>query len=441
MPQEHSHVSFWSIISHYPKTACFAAFATVGIMRLLYEMRKDYQYRKRVKQHRRDRPPPKPQKIYTPVSETRCIWEGEPPKKMNKGLGRLRHVRSLDDMHGHSYRPGSKIDLDDISGSNQVKRKYRILAIDGGGVKGIFSLRILERLVAKFPSLIDDIDLIAGTSTGGLIAIMMAGGYSPSQGLEIYKHNIPIIFQTNIFRKMAPFMSTYANRHRWEVFSYYFGHLKLSDIGKHIVITAFRLDGGPEAMGHTTFFPSGSWRPALMSNLPIASGLVPPDSDLECRVAAMRTTSAPTYFPIFQGYVDGGLFANNPGLSAVGRAYAHFPQVTPENTVVLSLGTGHSLKELKEAESTTSLDWGLQQWAPKLLDLLMSANELANEVNLKLMLKTRYHRVDTELPEFVALDAVDKMDYLIELADKVDLSEAEDFILEHIVNDNPLDAK
>jgi hypothetical protein len=109
--------------------------------------------------------------------------------------------------------------------------------------------------------------------------------------------------------------------------------------------------------------------------------------------------------------------------------------VTPENTVVLSLGTGHSLKELKEAESTTSLDWGLQQWAPKLLDLLMSANELANEVNLKLMLKTRYHRIDTELPEFVALDAVDKMDYLIDLADKVDLSEAEHFILEHMVNE------
>lgn len=85
--------------------------------------------------------------------------------------------------------------------------------------------------------------------------------------------------------------------------------------------------------GNATFFPSGSWRPALMSNLPLASGLVPPDNDLLCCHAAMRTTSAPTYFPVFQGYADGGLFANNPALSAIGRAYAHFPLVTPENTV------------------------------------------------------------------------------------------------------------
>ncbi len=132
------------------------------------------------------------------------------------------------------------------------------------------------------------------------MALMLANGYSPTQGLEIYRHNIPIIFNTNIFRRLAPFLSTYSNRHRQEVFEYYLGGLKLSDLGKHIVITAFRLDGGPDKKGNATFFPSGSWRPALMSNLPLASGLVPPDNDLECSNAAMRTTSAPTYFPIHQ---------------------------------------------------------------------------------------------------------------------------------------------
>ena len=51
-----------------------------------------------------------------------------------------------------------------------------------GGVKGMFSLRLLERLLVKFPKLIDDVDLIAGTSTGGLIALMLANGYTPTQG-------------------------------------------------------------------------------------------------------------------------------------------------------------------------------------------------------------------------------------------------------------------
>ncbi len=55
-----------------------------------------------------------------------------------------------------------------------------------GGVKGMFSLRILERLLAKFPKLIDEVDLIAGTSTGGLIALMLANGYSPTQGFMCF---------------------------------------------------------------------------------------------------------------------------------------------------------------------------------------------------------------------------------------------------------------
>jgi hypothetical protein len=105
--------------------------------------------------------------------------------------------------------------------------------------------------------------------------------------------------------------------------------------------------------------------------------------------------------------------------------------VTPENTVVLSLGTGHSLKELKDAENGTTLDWGLQQWAPKLLDLLMEANQLSNEVNLRLLLKNRYHRIDMQFDTDVALDAVDALDDLIRVADSVDLSEAEEFILAH----------
>lgn len=46
----------------------------------------------------------------------------------------------------------------------------------------MFSLRLLERLLVKFPKLIDDVDLIAGTSTGGLIALMLANGYTPTQG-------------------------------------------------------------------------------------------------------------------------------------------------------------------------------------------------------------------------------------------------------------------
>jgi patatin-like phospholipase/acyl hydrolase len=60
-------------------------------------------------------------------------------------------------------------------------RSYKILSLDGGGVRGILTAVILQRLLEVFPDLIKDVDLIAGTSTGGLLALILAGGYSPRQ--------------------------------------------------------------------------------------------------------------------------------------------------------------------------------------------------------------------------------------------------------------------
>jgi patatin-like phospholipase/acyl hydrolase len=302
-------------------------------------------------------------------------------------------------------------------------RSYRVLSLDGGGVRGIVSATIVMRLTKEFPTLLDSIDLIAGTSTGGLLCLLLAGGYSPRQCVDMYRFNAPIIFESYWLRKLlSPLHSSYSDKNKLDICKFYMGDRTLSQLNKRVVITAFRLDGGPEAHGRSTFFPVGRWRPCLFSNLPLGNGAVPPDSDLTCVDAAMRTTAAPSYFPIYQGFVDGAVYANNPTIPALARVCSHLsPRVTLDNVLVLSIGCGQTNQAISR-EDCEAGDWGIGKWSPHLLDLLMDSGEMATDLYASLMLGDRYQRCNLPLPAACALDDADKIEQLYEFACEADLS-------------------
>ena len=318
--------------------------------------------------------------------------------------------------------------------------EFRILSLDGGGVRGVLTAVILGRILKEVPSFLDNVDLIAGTSTGGLMGLMLAAGYTPEECEDIYKYACPLIFSKDPWRVYNPLKAKYSPDGRSEICKAYLNEDRtLRDLKKHVVITSFKLDGKVGQMG-AFISMNGGWRPAVFSNIPKLDGKLEPDLDLQAWDAAMRTSAAPTYFPSHKGYVDGAMFANNPSMLAVSKACAHFPKVTPENTVVLSVGVGNFPISIPTPEDE-DLDWGVKDWVPYIFDLLLDGDSLSSELLLRYMLNSpsknqnipenRYHRIDATLPRYMELDDVSAIPLLVEIGNKLDLNDTIAFVRTH----------
>ncbi|MDE3170954.1 MAG: hypothetical protein KGL75_12495 [Acidobacteriota bacterium] len=148
-----------------------------------------------------------------------------------------------------------------------------------------------------------------------------------------------------------------------------------------------------------------------------------PDSDCAEKVAnvALRTSAAPTYFPVYQGYVDGGVIANNPSMAAVAQALdAGTGKQQLADLRLLSLGTGVTPAYIAGGR----LDWGLAQWAPKLADMMLEGGMGVADYECARLLGPNYFRLAPVLPEPVPLDCVEKIPNLVSYAKQVDIAAA-----------------
>ncbi len=185
---------------------------------------------------------------------------------------------------------------------------YRILSFDGGGIRGLVTLAMLKKIQDAAPRLISQADLVAGTSTGGIIALGLAAGKTVDELISLYLDNGDKIFDDswldNIVDLGGISGADYDQVNLKKILENSFGSLKLEGLAKKVLIPSFDLDNEHEDPKKRT------WKPIFFHNFPGDDS----DGDETLVDVALCTSAAPTYFPSHNGYIDGGVVANNPSM-------------------------------------------------------------------------------------------------------------------------------
>jgi len=295
---------------------------------------------------------------------------------------------------------------------------YNILSIDGGGLRGIIPTIVLQRLSAEdeLNSWLDSVDLFAGTSTGGLLALGLAHGLDLHVIRNIYETKGEKVFDDSLMDDILDLGritgADYEIEGLEKELKKIFGQTKLADLNKSVLITAFDLDNeSPDPHSRT-------WKPKLFHNFPGSDS----DGDLLAYKVALYTSAAPTYFPSVDGYIDGGVYASNPSMCALAQSQdsriANPPSMS--DVVLLSVGTGISLVHIKGKE----LDWGYAQWAKPLIGLMLDGVSGIADYQCRQLLGERYHRLGPVFPSGVSvpMDEVKKVPYMVRFASNIDLT-------------------
>ncbi len=295
---------------------------------------------------------------------------------------------------------------------------YRVLAIDGGGIRGLLPVLLLQRLsaVTGLRDFLDSVDLIAGTSTGGLIALTLACNIGLDKIRDLFIQKGPEIFDDSWMDDLADLGRLRGAEYKTEPLRRELRRLcgltSLRQLAKHVLITSFDLDNGDSTLR--------VWKPKLFHNLPGKES----DGELSVVQVGLYTSAAPTFFPSVDGYIDGGVYASNPAMCALAQTQdRRYEPVHPLNEVILlSLGTGINLQFIRGV----NLDWGYAQWIRPLVGLILDATSGVADYQCRQMLGEHYHRLDPFFPQGVTirLDEVKKIPFLLEFAEKVELEPA-----------------
>lgn len=284
------------------------------------------------------------------------------------------------------------------------ENNFRILSLDGGGIRGFFSAAVLAHIETYCNKrLIDYFDLLVGSSTGAIIALGLAAGHSAADMLAFYQDYGPRIFsrRTPVRRALQIFRPRYSNKELVNALQHILGETKLEDLRASVCIPSYELVEGTPRVFKDDHHADLHWG----------------GDQLAWRVAA-ASSAAPFYFPGFQvddhdHHIDGGVWANNPAVVGIAEAVRYFG-CSIDGVSVLSVGTGSEAFRLSYEEGG---NLGVLGWVRKkrIINLVSGAqSQSAAALAVMLLGQARYMRINPDLPQSIALDDYKSARRLIE---------------------------
>ncbi|AWV07433.1 patatin-like phospholipase family protein [Marilutibacter maris] len=272
----------------------------------------------------------------------------------------------------------------------------RILSLDGGGIRGLVScvwLQGVEEALrqAGKPGLLRRFDLLAGSSTGALVACGLAIGRGPADLAELYRRQRHEIFPGMAERlwsragrlfTQGPSAPRYDGKGLEKVLKKAFGNATLGEAKKPLLITSYD----------------------TVSRTPVVfKSFKPEHAGLPMWEVCRASVAAPTYFPAHGmtvegrkcSLIDGGIVANNPTACAIAEAMRKDRRVdNVHDLLVLSVGTGERNRPiaLKSAR-----EWGALEWAVPIIDVLFDGNTDSVDYIARHIVGDGYFRMQAEL--------------------------------------------
>ena len=284
-----------------------------------------------------------------------------------------------------------------------MTKRFQILSLDGGGIKGLFSAAVLAFLEEDHGvSIKDHFDLIVGTSTGGIIALGLGLGLTPREIVHFYVEKGPSIFhkvKTSKIRQL--YRAKFDVAPLESVLKECFGDVLLGGSTKRLVIPSYNIGEDDVYLFKTPHHER-----------------LKRDYKVPVWKVALATSAAPTYFPSCQKVdhirlVDGGVWANNPTMVGIVEAISMLD--VPLNAIrVLSLGTTNAIKGRSK-----SLDrGGIWQWKSEAVDVIMRGQSIGAFTQAQHLLgKDKVVRMDPKVPDgLFELDKLSEKELLAKAA-------------------------